>query len=339
MMTRYEPKGPAFARLGRYNPDESVCELWWSGSGVRTRLTCNRLEADIEVFDGPQTPWMVVTADGAPVARFPLMPGRHRYALLGDMGAEAAHEIAVLRDTEISEGDPGPVRLLALYTDGVPEAPAPRTRLVEFIGDSLTAGEGTLGPHSAAEWRRAWISGQFAFPMMAAELMNADARVLGRGGWGAYISYDGNTEHTLGTIYERLCATVGGGEIPNDFECQRKADAVVINLGTNDGSGVKVAHPDDPEAGNARVTECAVRLMEMVRARYPEADILWAYGLCGDVMAEPLKRAVALRQAAGDGRVRYLALSDCGSDLGSLQHPGIVAHMRAARQIAEALKG
>ena len=338
MMTRYEPVEAAFVRLGRYNPKASDCELWWSGSGVRTRLNCNRLEAEIEVFDGPQTPWMVVTADGAPVARFPLTPGRHRYALLGDMGAEAEHEIALLRDTEPSEGDPGPVKLLALYTDGVPQAPTARERLVEFIGDSLTAGEGTLGPGSAREWRRAWISGQFAFPAMAAELLNADARVLGRGGWGAYISYDGDETHTLGTIYDRLCAGVTGGEIANDFENQRPADAVVINLGTNDGSGVKVAWPDDPETGGRRVTECAEVLMAMVRARNPEAEILWAYGLCGNVMEGPLRKAVERRRAAGDMKTRYLALTDCGSDLGSLQHPGIPAHWRAANEIAKALK-
>ena len=80
-----------------------------------------------------------------------------------------------------------------------------------------------------------------------------------------------------------------------------------------------------------------MKLLALVRAHNPDAAILWAYGLCGDAVAEPLKRAVARRVAGGDGNLAYLAL-DNAEEPGSRCHPGRRAHQRAAAQIAEALR-
>ena len=337
MMKHYDPRGVEFLRMGRFSRDEKNCELWWSGSGIRMLLDCTRLEVEAEVADGEHTPWLALTVDGAPVARLPLTPGVRRYDLLGRMERGARHEIAILRDTQPTDADSAPLKLLAVYTDGVPVAPAPRPRLVEFLGDSLTVGEGTVGPTDAMEWRMIWISNQFAFPALVGERLNAEKRVIALGGWGAYLSYDGNPEHAIGAIYDRMCAVVPGGEVAYDFSSQREADAVVINLGTNDVSGLGLLPPEHRAEGEAALEESAVRLMELVRARNPQAAILWAYGLCGSDAEGPLRRAVERRRAAGDGNVRYLALDDCAGAMGSRSHPGRAAHVRAAEQIARAI--
>ena len=121
------------------------------------------------------------------------------------------------------------------------------------------------------------------------------------------------------------------------FGDERPADAVVINLGTNDFSGLEKLF-GRAEAGFAALEDSAEVLLALVRKRNPGAKILWAYGLCGAGASEPLKRAVARRIAGGDGNVRYLALTDCGDDLGSRGHPGRHAQARAARQIADCLE-
>lgn len=334
-LNHFDPRGEGFLRMGRRDPGEAACALWWSGSGIRTVLDCTRLEIEADAPDDEFIPWIAVTVDGAPVARFPLRPGVHRYDVLGRMERGVAHEVAILRDSQPTDGDSAPLRLTAVYTDGTPAAPTPRPRLIEFLGDSLTVGEGTLGPTDAMEWRMIWISNQFAFPALAAELLNAEKRVVALGGWGAYLSYDANPDHVIGRIYDRLCAVVPGGDVPYDFAAQRPADAVVINLGTNDCSGLANAQPGP--GGEAAFEDSAVALMELVRRRNPGAAILWAYGLCGNGLEAPLRRAVKRRAEAGDGNVRYLALDDCAGDLGSRSHPGRKAHRRAAEQIAEAL--
>ena len=338
-MNRYDPQGGGFLRLGRRGADVRTCRLWWSGSGVRTQLRCDRLEAEFAVPEADaHVPWVAVTVDGAPVARIPLAPGRRRYDLLGRMGAEAAHEVAILRDSQPTDGDSGPLELLAVYTDGVPEKPERRKRLIEFVGDSLTVGEGTLGPESAQEWRMALISNQFAYPTLVSERLNAEKRVIALGGWGAHVSFDGNFSHTLGQIYGSLCAVVPGGEAAYDFSAQAPADAVVINLGTNDFSGMCKAHTPPAEAQLEAFVRSAEALLAQLRERNPGAALLWAYGLCGSELEAAVRRAVESRRTAGDGRVAFLALTDCGDDQGSRSHPSRRAHRRAAKEIAGALE-
>lgn len=338
MLTQYDPKSPAFCRLGRFDPSEAACELWWSGAGIRTNLACTRLEAEVETPEGPHMPWLAAVVDGAPVARFALMPGRHRYAVLSGMDGATVHEVELLRDTQPTDQDAGPVKLLGLHTDGAPALPRPRARLIEFIGDSLTVGEGTVGAEDEQEWIMAWISNIHAFPERVARRLDADKRVVALGGWGAYRAWDGDGEHRIGRVYDRLCGVMPAGQAPFDFAAQRHADAVVINLGTNDASGIDKL-PGDARAGELeRLTDSAEALLAQVRAAQPEAWILWTYGLCKSVLRAPLEAAVARRQAAGDGRVRYVPLTDSAGDVGSRSHPSRRAHARAAAEIAAALE-
>ena len=338
MMTRYSPRGDACLRLGRFNPNEDACNLWWSGSGVRTRFEGRRLELEATAADDEHTPFIAVTVDGAPVARFALMPGTHRYDLLGRMEAGVAHEVAVLRDTQPTDCDTAPVVLDALWAEGRLAAPAPKGRLIEFVGDSLTVGEGTVGARDAMEWRMIWISNQFAFPTLVADALDAEKRVIALGGWGAHLSFDANPDHAIGRIYGQLCGAAPAGSAPYDFAAQRRADAVVINLGTNDAGAISGLSGSGRDAALAGLEASAAKLLADVRARNPGAAILWAYGLCGSDVRAPIERAVAGQIAAGDAKLRYLALDDCAGNLGSRYHPSRAAHRRAAAQIAQALR-
>lgn len=327
---------PRFFPLGRHDPQEKAACLWWSGSGVRTLLGCSDLWADIAWQGSVHSPWIGVTADGAPVCRFPLIPGRHRYPLLGGMDRTVVHEISVVRDTQPVEGsDGGPIVIESVTTDGEPAAPAARPSLIEFLGDSLTVGEGCLGPQSAGEWRMAWISVLGAFPSLTAERLHADLRVIALGGWGASRSWDDNPENRIGRIYPQLCSPIPGGSQPAD-PAERKADAVVINLGTNDGSAILRMEGEARAEAEELLCRRAVELMTAVRERNPEAAVLWAYGLCGSPMEPILKRAVDAFLRGGDRKAAYLSLTP-SSVPGSRFHPGRDAHRKAAAEIAEKL--
>ena len=287
-MKRYDVRSAAFTRLGRFNPDETGCALWWSGSGVRVRLDGRRAEIEATVADDDNTPWLCVTADGEPVARFPLRVGTHRYDLLGAMEAGVAHEIEILRDTQPTDSDTAPILLDALYTDGTPAPAAHRPKLIEFIGDSLTVGDPDLAAGLVRLLRRGILTVAGIVPVLQRE--------------------------------PQPTVLTAPGQVPYDFAAQRRADAVVINLGTNDGSGLEKLG-GDRASGQAALEESAVRLLAQVRAHNPEAAIVWAYGLCGDALAGPLRRAVERRVKEGDGNLCYLALDDA-EELGSRCHPG-----------------
>lgn len=335
-MRRFSLPDPRFLPLGRHDPKEEKSSLWWSGSGVRVKLACKALEAEITASAHDHAPWMGVLMDGAPVARFPLLPGTHRYPLLAGLDGGFSHEVSIIRDTQPSYDEDGPVYLDAVYTDGEPERPAERPLLIEFIGDSLTVGEGCLGPESAEEWRLVWISHMPAFPTLVSEKLNAEKRVIALGGWGAARSWDNQPDSRIGRIYDRLCAITPGGDVPADFP-ERPAGAVVINLGTNDASALSKMTEAERPAAEQELRARAVELMEMVRARYPQAFILWAYGLCGKQVEAILQAAVQDRRNAGDMNVRYLSLTPAASN-GSRMHPSREAHQKAAEEIVKAIK-
>lgn len=337
-MKRFDPLDARFLRLGRLNPDEPSFTLWWSGSGFRTRLECRRLEVEVDCPDNEQACWLAVIVDDAPVARFPMRPGAHRYAILEGMEWGIAHEVSVIRDTQPHDSDGGVPVLTAVWTDGVPQRPAEKPRLIEFIGDSLTVGEGMMGSKDAMEWRMTWISTTHAFPGLVCASLNAERRLVALGGWGVWRAWDGDPANNMARIYRQLCGVVPGGNACYNFEAQRPADAVVINLGTNDQSAVERLLPEDQPAAREAITLAAEALMALVRETAPEALIVWAYGLCGTALTEPIIRAVEARRLAGDERVRFLPLTDCAGDFGSRQHPGRASHARAAREITALLE-
>ena len=337
-MKRYDPLREGFLRQGRHAENEAACALWWSGDGVVTALACTRFDVEAEAFYRDQASFLGVLVDGAPVARVPLRRGRHRYSLLLGMDGETAHEITVLRDTQPSYDEEGPVLLHAVYTDGIPQTPARRPFMLEFLGDSLTVGEGTLGPQNAQEWRMPFISHLHAFPTLTAAGLTAEKRVIALGGWGVYKSYDGKHASRIGAIYERLCAVTPGGDRPYSFH-ERPADAVIINLGTNDGGafrGMDAATLEDEKEG---LRQDVAELLRMVRAHQPQAYLLWAYGLCGEEMAPLLREGIdRYQRETGDSRVGFLLLPDAGGDVGSRSHPSRRAHARAASCLIDALK-
>lgn len=339
MLKRFDPMGGGFLRLGRRDADETACALWWSGSGIATRIDCTRLEIEAETGNGGQTPWIAVTVDGALVARLPMMAGSHRYALLEGMERGFPHEVAVTRDSQPTDSDAAPLRLVAVLTDGEPVAPAPRPRLIEFIGDSLTVGEGCVGPTAAMEWRTAWMSNALAYPERVCRALNAEKRVIALGGWGVYRSWDNDPACAIGRIYDRLCAVVPGGDVAFDFSRQRAPDAVVINLGTNDASALDGMDAAERAVATEQVARSAAALIQKVRAHAPGAAILWAYGMCGDALADSLQRAVMQARAGGDANAAYLSLDGCGDEPGSRAHPAPAVHRRAAKKIAAALEG
>lgn len=332
----FDPCGQRFLRMGRHDPEETVCHLWWSGSGVRMKIDCCTLEVEAESSSTDHAPWLGVLVDGAPVARFPLTPGVRRYPVLVGMERGVCHEVSIVRDTQPSYDEEKPVLLHAVLTDGEPEAPEARPLRLEFLGDSLTVGEGCLGPVSADEWRMPWISHHTAFPVLVAEALHAEKKLCALGGWGASRSWDNDENSRIGRIYDQLCGVTPGGDVPY-AEPGVKTDAVIINLGTNDGSALAKMAEAERRQAEKKLTDRAVELLRQVRARHPEALILWAYGLCGHAVEPALQEAVVTRRQAGDARVRYLSLSAAMSN-GSRQHPSREAHRQAAKEILAALK-
>ena len=326
-------------RLGRFDPEQKGCVLGWAMSGVKLRAACSQLMVEINCDYGDQSPWMGVLVDEAPMARFALRRGTHWYPVLSGMDAGCAHDISIVRDTQPVYGDAQmKVEILNISLDGDVLPLADKQMVIEFVGDSLTSGEGVVGAPKDAEWRLAYLSAMNTYAQLAAAELDAEGRWVSLSGWGVHCSWDAHEEFRIPAVYHQVCGADANGSAAYDF-AQQPADVVVINLGTNDGT------PMQPLQGRARsryrktFCEDTKAFLRQVRQCNPHALILWAYGMCGRPLEKEIRQAVAARREEGDLRVDYLRLPACpGEEIGSRQHPGAAYHRRAGKMIAEYIR-
>lgn len=317
-------------RLGRFDP-ENPGRLGWAMSGVELMVRCTEMSVEIDCDYGDQCPWMGVLVDDAPVARFALRRGRHRYVALAGLDEGTARRIAIVRDTQPIPGDERMrVEIVQVSFEGERLADEPRRLHMEFAGDSLTSGEGTLGPGSALEWRMAYMSAMNTYAQMACCQLKAEGRWISQSGWGVHAAWDGDLKRCIPLIYDRICATDAAGDKPYDFAAV-PADWVVINLGTNDGAPLARLKVSERKAYREAFYQDAAAFLRQIRRLNPDAHILWAYGMCGRPLEKEVKQAVEEMQ---DQKVHYLRVPWCRPDeIGSRQHPGQASHRKVAREI------
>lgn len=325
--------------IGRRDERRDPLRLFWVGSGLvltaRIRELAARIEAD---WDG-QAPWMSVSVDGAPVARFALRRGLHTYALLAGMDDTVPHRVRLTRDVQPMENDERLlVRLRGLSLEGelLPNAPAGR---LEFVGDSLTSGEGLAGPVGAAEWKTVWMSGAGTYAAQLCAMLGAEGEWVSQSGWGIVTDWANDPAHILPRIYDQVCALQEAGREPYDFSAH-PVDAVVINLGTNDGNAMNLLDDTARRRREEETAAAAAAFLKRIRAVRPGIPILWACGMCGDSMNALLERAVSgAAKDMGDPLIAFCPLPACAEEeKGSLGHPGLPSHRRCAAVIADRLR-
>ena len=106
-------------------------------------------------------------------------------------------------------------------------------------------------------------------------------------------------------------------------------DVVVINAGTNDVSG---------GASAQLFIEGAVDFMEQIRSVYPQAKILWCYGMMNREFHDAVEEAVR-RFNDSDGGAAYLALRDVMlGESGAVGHPNVKGHAARAALVTQAVQ-
>ena len=81
-----------------------------------------------------------------------------------------------------------------------------RNLKIEFIGDSITSGEGAT---SARKRKLNWISMFFSaennYAVMVSRALNADIRVSSQSGWGVCCGWNNDPNSAIPPIYGQLC--------------------------------------------------------------------------------------------------------------------------------------
>lgn len=351
---------PDLRPLGRFCPASArqagALPLLWAGSGLELLFTGSELHLMLEADFDRLEPWIAAELNGAFLLRMPLGRGLQELCLFRGMTPGIPKRVRLYKETQPLPDDRRHrlwIREVRWSDGGFLPLPAPACRL-EFVGDSLTSGEGLIGARAETDWVPALFSASRSWAKRAADLLNGEFRLISQSGWGIRSGWDNNPNHALPGIYDRVCAPaagpaneVMGAQRPCTFEAWQP-DAVVINLGTNDAAAMENPPWRDREgrtfrqtgdaAGLAALEDAALDFLRLLRRRRPAARLVWAYGMAEDSLRAPLERAVE-RFRAEDRDACYLPLPAVSAEtMGSRQHPGAACHRQAAETAAAFLR-
>ena len=354
--------------LGRnvYKNNDEQLALFWGGAALEVNIKAREIWACISTTYDNLEQWLAVEINGAPVSRFMLSKEKTWYCLARNMNPGKENLISIIKDTQALNEDSTHslvIHALGLDEEGEFVPLVPRKYSIEFIGDSITAGEGTVGAAEEMDWISQWMSASKTYAIQTAKLMNADWNTMGKSGWGICWAWDGNRECKIPPHYEQVCSvlkdenSVSLGSLQKwDFNGGRGSDFVVINLGTNDESGmaqVALREPQGPqdaaavpealEGPHKEIISSVKNFLGVIRSHNPNAKILWCWGML------PLQTVPALIQkgvdeyknATGDQNVYTLELDSLfelektPQEKGSRGHPGYKTHQAAASKIVD----
>lgn len=345
---------------GRTTPELAPLTLFWTGSGIELYVTGSQLELEMETDYAQYEQWLSIWINDVQVSRLMLPKRRHWLTLFRGMSGNVAKRVRVMKEVQAMSADPqNLLQIHALRSDGQFLPVASRRCRLEFIGDSITSGEGGIGACEEQDWISMWFSSGDNYTKLTADLLTADYRVISQSGWGVLTSWDNNPKAAIPLYYEQVCGLLGGernealgARQAYNFE-QWQPHVVIINLGTNDygafqqpawrdeQTGVEHKqrllpdgdfHPEDIGKFELAVVEFLGKL----RRCNPKSHLLWAYGMLGTPMLPAIYRAVErYRQHSGDKQVSVFQLPNMTAEtVGARSHPGKHAHARAAEALA-----
>ena len=332
------PESSRIKIMGRAANGAEGIDFFWSASGFEVNSNGSELWAQIASDYDKFEVWISVWLNGVQTARLMLNKGTNDVCLYRNLPAAKAKNIRVYKETQaMGDDDKHRFLLKSLSTDGDLLPVTPQPLRIEFIGDSITSGEGTVGAKGETDWTSIFFGATKTWAFKLARMVGADFNVISQSGWGVVCGYDGNLSHALPKYYGEVCSVANrfGGEREWDFS-NFEPDWVIVNLGTNDQNPCQ-SRPDIAEIFEAGV----ISFLTKIRAGNPKAKIVWCYGMIGHILAEQIERAVdAYKKQSGDDRVQYILLPEIDMEkTGALSHPTEAQQQEAADYLRSHIVG
>lgn len=349
---------------GRTDETQNPLPLFFNGSGVEVNVTGTELWIDIDVDYDMHEPWIWTALNGAFMSRQMLSAGSYSLCLFRSMSPEPVKNIKFFRELQaMSEDNTCRLLIKGFRSDGAFLPVESKRYKFEFIGDSITSGEGTYGAKEDMDWLAMYMSSSRNYARMVSDALNAEYRLISQGGWGVLCGWDNDPRHNIPSRYEKICG-LAEGEM-NERMGAAKAydftswvpDVIIVNLGTNDASAFNQPAWTNPVTGEtfqqrkeadgtyraedlARFEQAVIDFLGMIRRNNPTSHIIWAYGMLGYDLTLAITEAMnRYRVQTGDSNIAFLQLPDTTDEtVGSHAHPGEKSHARAAQVVIEYLE-
>ena len=355
--------------LGRNVKDvENLPEinLFWAASALKINAKACEVWVDFESDYDSNEPWVSIFLNGSRISRFMIeKSGEKSVCLVRGLNSQVENEICIYKDTQPMPGDTKhslKVKNISLDDNGKFCEIKPAKMKIEFIGDSITSGEGLAGAPEQMEWIPSVFVGSESYAAQIARHFGADFSVFSQCGWGLCWGWDGNRNNNIPKFYEKVCGVMEGdfhnqlGE-NQDYDFKDGSDFVVLNLGTNDDGAFFQPPWKDEKSGieykleldggkisasdNEYIVQRAKNFLSLIRKHNKNAQIIWCYGMIKlKFIPECLKTAIKQwKKETGDSKIHLLELDSMEDveknyeDKGSRGHPGKKVHKLAAEKL------
>ena len=349
---------------GRTRKENAPLTLFWTGSALELNAKGSELWIEVESDYDMYEPWISIVINGAWVSRQMIQAGRYWICVFRGMNDQMVKNVRIIKDVQAMSGDMDcKLQIHAVKFDGDFLPLEDKPYKIEFIGDSITSGEGIFGAKPEEDWISMWFGAVENYTALTAEALNADYQVISQSGWGVLTSWDNNPHGNIPDIYDKVCGLLQGEKNEalgawqkHDFNSWQP-DIIVVNLGTNDNGAfhspewveeatgvIYKQHLNEDGSYNEEDLKAFERAAEnflgMLRGYNPRAQIVWTYGMIGQDMMPAIYRAVdSYQKNTQDKKVSVFQLPNTTEQtVGARSHPGRLAHEKTAAQLADYLK-
>lgn len=202
-----------------------------------------------------------------------------------------------------------------------------RTRHIEFIGNSITAGFGTEGLSKDEPFKPETENCNLAFGAIISRYFDADYTFIAHSGWGAARNYGDTARVSKTSMKDKMMQTFDMYQQPLWNFKDYTPSLVVINLGSNDFS--TKPHPLKEEFFMAYS-----QIVRQLREKYGQVPILCVAPPLRGMAFEYIKEFC---ESANDKNLHFTAylagVYNRESDLGSVGHPNYSGQRKIAMNL------
>ncbi len=309
-----------------YDSEQNSVIMSYGGAGFEVKFCGTELSASFVTRLNSESLYMQVLVDGEQVSYNAqnILEGAiavksaslRKYTIVENL-PYGVHTVKVLRRSMYNSGEIG---LTDIETDGfLLPAPKKSKLKIDIYGDSITAGYGVC---DGVGWNSANSNGLLTYGYLLTEKLGAQSNMMGHSGWGVYVS-TGNNLNPETQWYDKIDIIAESNKTWDleDFI----PDLVIINLGTNDASGVTGKY------NSAEFISKYKTMIESILEKSPNAYVLLCYGMMGKnaTVDNDIKQVV---KQLNNEKVVYLPLENygCWNSSGLNGHPTPEGNEKAA---------
>ena len=299
----------------------------YSGISIRVNFKGTAISALLDDDKGQN--YYNIILDDSIITILKIEKEKRKYDIAFDL-KDTIHEIEIFKRTEEMFGK-STFRGFVIDDCGyLVEINHQRSRLIEFIGNSITCGygnEGIKGGKFSASTENHYLT----YAAITSRNFNARHLAVCKSGIGIYRNYDGPLSGNwdcMPRFYSRIFLY---DSLPI-FDFRQKPDLICIDLGTNDFS----TYGGD----SSRFVLGYLNFMETIQTKYDKPDIIVLLGpmLNGTVLENVrnyLKFITDSANKKGKGKVYFFEMSQQTGDLGIGidYHPTVAQHKKNAMEL------